>query len=65
MARLPTGGRARKEHRVRDKLIKWLADNNYPKSTTITCDSCTLARAEMCKDAYTQHALNGGCRCHK
>lgn len=49
----------------RDALVKWLADNNYPKNTIITCDGCILAKAGMCKDAYAQHALNGDCKCHK
>ena len=65
MARLPAGGRAGKERDVRDKLIKWLAEHNYPKDTMITCDGCTLAKADMCKDAYALGNINGSCRCRK
>lgn len=44
----------------RDELIKWLADNNYPKNTTITCDSC---KADECIDAYSRGNINGSCTC--
>lgn len=43
----------------REKLVKWLADLNYPKTTKLTCDDCESTN--ICRFAFDPYNINGDC----